>query len=227
MTALPKDSALPLGCLLLLFALSLSGCQSASSSDAAKKDRVFQPANYQGVPSLPADVLRVVVLPTAGDGTIGEETLLSLDPVLLKALNQTRRFECVALPREICARYTRQRAVRSVDVLPYDFFPKIASEYAATAVLFLDITHYQGYAPLALGLRAKLVRLDNRTMLWSFDELYSASQPEVANGARRHWQDTPQLDTPTNLGASAIQSPTRFAAYVAHSAFSTMPQRYR
>lgn len=204
--------------------LVLMGCQSASKSD---KIVYFQPLNYQSVPSIPADVQRVVVLPTASDGSLNEETLNALDGVMLKALNQTRRFECVPISRETCARFTRQRAVRSVDSLPHDFFQRITNEYGASAILFLDITHYTPFPPLALGIRAKLARLDNRTILWSFDEVFSASQPEVSNAAQRFWEKTSQVDTPSNLSTSAIQSPTRFAAYVAFTAFQTLPQRYK
>lgn len=211
----------------MLALLGLAGCQSASKSDSGANARLFQPSNYQGVPSLPSDIQRVVVLPTAGDGLLGEESLQSLDDVIVKALNQTRRFECVPVSREVCARYTRQRSVRSVDMLPYDFFPKLANEYGAGAVLFVDITHYNAYPPLAIGFRSKLVRLDNRTILWSFDETFAANLPEVARAARQFWQETTQTDSPANLGTSALQSPSRFAAYVVHSAFSTLPQRFR
>ena len=224
MVSLARRSVLRSSGLLLPLLFWLAGCQSTPQADTKT---LFQPTNYQSVPSLPLDVQRVVVLPCAADGTVQEESLLALDEVLLKTLNQTRRFECVPLSREACARYTRLRAIRSVDTLPHDFFPRLTAEFGAQAVLFIDITHYVPYAPLGLGLRAKLVRLDNRSILWAFDEIFASNQPAVANAARRFWQETSPVDTPTNLAASGLQSPTRFAAYVAQATFQTLPQRYR
>jgi len=40
------------------------------------------------------------------------------------------------------------------------------------AVLFVDLTVYRAYRPLALGLRGKLARLDEPRVIWTFDNVY-------------------------------------------------------
>jgi len=52
----------------------------------------------------------------------------------------------------------------------------LSREYGADAIMFVDITSLSTYQPLVLGLRAKLASADG-TILWSFDTLFSASDP--------------------------------------------------
>jgi hypothetical protein len=131
----------------------------------------------------------------------------------------------VPLSRPACARLTGARAIRSVETLPHDFLTRLVADYAADAVLFTDVTTYSPYPPLALGLRAKLVRTDNGSILWSFDTIFSATDTSVVNAARRHWLDTAPSGTPADFSITALQSPQRFAAYAASAAFATLPPR--
>ena len=203
----------------------LAGCQTPSEFDSARSGPFFAPNNFQAVARLPVEIRRVVVLPVADDGRIPEDTLDNLDTVLQTSLGRAQRFELVPLSRPVCARLAGARAIRSVDALPHDFLTRLIADYAADAVLFVDVTSYSPYPPLALGLRAKLVRTDNGSILWSFDTIFSATDPAVANAARRHWLDTAPAGTPADFSVTALQSPQRFAAYAASAAFATLPPR--
>jgi hypothetical protein len=203
----------------------LAGCRTPSEFDRARTGPFFSPTNFQAAARMPVEIRRVVLLPVADDGRLPEDTLDNLDTVLQTALGHAQRFELVALSRPVCARLTGTRAIRSVDALPHDFFARLIADYAADAVLFVDVTSYSAYPPLALGLRAKLVRTDNQSILWAFDTIFSATDPTVANAARRHWLDTAPPGTPADFSTTALQSPHRFAAYAATAAFATLPPR--
>ncbi len=193
--------------------------------DTARSGPFFQARNFQAVAALPAQVRRVVVLPVADDGKLLESSLNTLDSVVMEALTKTQRFECVPVSRDDFFQFAKSRAVRSVDVLPYDFFPKLAAHFGAEAVLFVDITNYSPYAPLTIGIRAKLARLDDRSLLWSIDQTFSAADPSVANSARRHWIETQVLGSPTDLSQTVLQTPSRFASYAFSASFATLPAR--
>jgi hypothetical protein len=165
------------------------------------------------------------VLPIADGGKLTEEMLLTLDQTLFQAATQSQRFECVQVSREACARLSGSRALLSTDPLPYDLFSRLATLYAADAILFVDVTDYQAYPPLSLGVRAKLARLDDRSYLWTFDQVFSAAVPAVANAARRHWLGIQPPGTPGDMSANVLQSPIRFAAYAFSASFGTMPPR--
>jgi hypothetical protein len=63
-------------------------------------------------------------------------------------------------------------------------------------------------------------------LVWSFDEIVSAESPEVVNGVRRFYYRTDSHSgPPMDMSATALQSPGRYAAYVADAMFQTLPPR--
>lgn len=163
-----------LGVAALLFA---GGCASVGSRHrAAKRDTVFVPANFTGVPRLPATLRRVVLLPVGGTAGVPAEALASFDPVMAVELQRTARFEVVIADSAALVRLCDRPRVLSVDALPPGFLSLLAREYDADAVMFVDITALSSYQPLSLGLRAKLAATDG-TILWAFDTLFATSDP--------------------------------------------------
>jgi hypothetical protein len=59
--------------------------------------------------------------------------------------------------------------------------------------------------------------------VWSFDTVFPADEPAVANAARRHFLTSDRGGMPVDTTAGALQSPTRFAGYAAATMFSTLP----
>lgn len=201
---------------------SFSGCVQPALTDAARQGPFFTPTNYVGEPTL-GGLRRVVLLPIYSGTVAPAESAAALDPVMLSALQQENRFEVVTLSREDCVRRFHAEALSSAGALPHDFLPVLKREFAADAVLFVDVTTFQAYRPLVLGLRAKLATLDGTRLVWTFDQVFSADDPMVANAARNFFLGADRHGVPADLTRAALQSPGRFAAYAAATMFATLP----
>jgi hypothetical protein len=95
-------------------------------------------------------------------------------------------------------------------------------DFAADAVLFVDLTVFHAYKPLALGLRAKLATTQGSRLVWSFDNLFASDDPAVANSARHHFIDRDR-SVPADLTPTVLMSPSRFAEYAATAMWATLP----
>lgn len=181
----------------------------------------FAPTNFSGEPFL-GGVRRVVLLPVNGGAAATEESAAAFDEVMRTALQRQNRFEVVVLSRAECLRRFRSESLSSAGALPRDLLPVLKKEFVADAVMFVDLTVYKAYRPIELGLRAKLASIDGARLIWTFDTIFSASDPAVANSARRHFRAAP-TGVPADLTAAVLQSPTRFGQYAAGAMFDTLP----
>jgi hypothetical protein len=200
-----------------------AGCQSPVIADPAKTGPFFQPSNHAGDLALPPTLRRVVLLPVAGGERAPREATAVLDGVFATELQRQNRFEVVILDRSDCRRRFGAEEFSSAAALPRDFLPKIRREYAADAVLWVDVTAYSSYRPLILGIRAKLATITETRLLWTFDTVFSADDPAVANAARHHFIDQTHTAVPADLTPAVLQSPSKFATYVAAATFATLP----
>jgi hypothetical protein len=212
--------------ILGLVALGLAGGCAATSSiiDPVTFGPFFKAKNFSGVPRLPAKLQRVVLLPVAGTPGAPAETLASFDQIMLAELQSQARFEVVVADPAALARLCDRPRLLSSEALPPNFLSLLSREYGADAIMFVDITSLSTYQPLVLGLRAKLASADG-TILWSFDTLFSASEPAVANSARRHDRQRHPSSDPGDMSFTVLRSPLRFADYAAAAAFATLPPR--
>ena len=208
------------GCALMLF---VAGCQTPAFNDPARTGPFFQPVNHAGDPVLEPTLRRVVLLPVYGGALADGETAAGLDTIFATELQKKNRFEVVVLSRAESRRRFGADEFSSVAALPFGFLAKLKREYAADAVLWVDLTAYRAYRPLTLGVRAKLATVESTRLVWTFDTVFSAEDPAVANAARRHFVDQTHTAVPADLTRSALQSPRRFAAYVASATFATLP----
>ena len=214
--------------LLPILALALlAGCDSLPSRDSARLGPFFTPTNVYAAPQLPANIRRVAIMPVGSSAGLSEDTLDQLDASVMRSLNQVQRFESVPVTRSECDRITGHRFVLSTDKLPYDFVKRIVDKTGADAVLFVDITHYSPYPPQTIDIRSKLARLDDKSILWSIDQTYSATDPRVVNSVRRQWYATEPPGTPDDMSLNALDSPSRFADYAFTASFATLPPRKR
>ncbi len=200
----------------------LAGCMSPAINDPARVGPFFEPKNVAHDPTL-GGIRRVVLLPVYGGSTASEESVVSMDPLFRQALQQQNRFEIVTLSRSDCQRRFGTTAIASTSPLPHDFFATLRQVYAADAVMFVDITVYHPYHPLALGIRSKLASVANMRLVWTFDNVYSADNPLVASGARHYFLESEHQDVPGDLTPAVLESPGRFAAYAAYTTFATLP----
>jgi hypothetical protein len=199
----------------------LSGCAHPGLRDTARTGPFFAPSNHIGDPSL-GGIRRVVVLPLWVAADTPPESAEQLDPVVVAELQKQNRFEVVTLSRAECRVRFRSEALLSSSALPHDLLGIMQREFAADAVLFVDLTVFHAYKPLGLGLRAKLVTTQQPKLVWSFDNIFSADDPAVANSARHHFIDHDR-SVPADLTSAVLLSPSRFAEYAAHAMFNTLP----
>lgn len=199
------------------------GCAHPHSvADAARLGPFFAPGNFSGDPHL-GILRRVVVMPVwAGGPGAAPESVAALDEVVLASLQRQNRFEIVTFSRDECRRRYLADALASSGELPADLLETLRRDYAADAVLFVDATVYKAYKPLALGLRAKLAAIDGSRLLWTFDQLFAADDPAVANAARRHFIGRDR-SAPADLTGAVLLSPSKFAAYATTAMFATLP----
>ena len=211
------------GAVLLLAA----GCVSTREGimDDLRETQYFTPASFSAEPRLPASLRRVLLLPVCGGTLMSSETAGTLEEVFAAELQRQLRFEVVRLSRAECQRRFGAPEFSSVAALPHDFLPVLGREFGADAVLFVDLTAYRAYRPLALGVRAKLATVAQTRLVWSFDEIFSADNPAVSNSVRRYFAATDPSGAPMNAGHGALQSPGKFATYVAAATFNTLPPR--
>lgn len=210
----------------LLVALLFGGCEiTPDLNDPVRFGPFYAPRNFAGEKRMPADVRRVLVLPVALGGLGPEETATTLDGAVTQALQAGQRFEVVPLPRAELRRLFGAPEIPSTAALPHGMLDELAKRFAVDAVLFTDITVYQPYRPQAIGLRCKLATTREVRLIWTFDEVISASDPAVANSARRQPFVEAQGRSPVDLSPATLLSPSRFAAFAADEMFRTLPPR--
>lgn len=209
----------------LLVVAALAGCQSMPLYDGARSGPFYRPPNVQGAPKLPETVRRIALLPSAAQFPVTEETLTRIDQSLALGLSHAARAEVTPVTRDQLAYLTGARQWLSTAVLPSNFLSKIDGATGADAVLLIDIIDYSPYPPLRIGIRAKLVQFSTGQVLWAFDNLFDASNPEVTNAARRYHSQGDPVKNPADLSSTILQNPTRFAAYVGAATFATLPPR--
>lgn len=210
----------------LLAAVFLGGCSGTREwlEPVAVEPR-HTPVNHLGEVRLPPGLRRVALLPAWSGGLIVPEARAELDRTFSDALQRSMRFEVVPVPREWCRRHFGLEDFSGSAALPHDLLSRIATEFGADGVLFIDVTSYRDFRPLSLGVRAKLATVQEPRLIWSFDEQLTAADPGVANSALADARARRSSDLPVDLSAGALQSPSRFAGYVAASVFETLPPR--
>ena len=219
------SSFVPAALLLALMATVFSGCESEMPANPLAKVPMYTPHNFSGDPNLPLAMKRVVLLPVAGSDVTSPETAAELDPVFAQALGQQVRFEVVTLSREECLRRFGREAISSASALPPDMLKSLGHDFGAQGVMFVDLTAFEAYRPLQLGIRAKLAYVEDSRLVWAFDEVFSADNPAVANSVRRFYSSNSPTDIPMDNSSSAFISPAKYAGYVADTVFKTLPRR--
>lgn len=212
--------------LLIAAGLSLlAGCQHSDLFDPARHGPFYMPRNHVGEFSL-GTIRRVVLLPVHGGTLASGETVAALDASVVSALQQENRFEVVPVSRAECQQKFGVRDLASSSALPRGLLARLQEDYAADAVMFVDLTTFSPYRPLTVGFRAKLASIDGTRLVWTFDDVFSSEDPAVVNSVRRHYRTSDRGGIPVDLSPGVLQSPTRFAGYAAATMFSTLPPVY-
>ncbi len=203
-----------------------TGCVNPALDDPARNGPFYTPRNHAGDVVMPAGIRRVLLLPVYGGSLAEPESAATLDDAVLTALQKQNRFEVVFLAREDALRRFGSAEFSSTGALPHGLLQTLRDSYACDAVLFVDVTAYKPYRPQVLGFRAKLAQVDDMRLVWNFDEVVSADSPEVINSVRRYYyRKDPRSGPPMDISAATLQSPGKFASYVADVMFQTLPVR--
>ncbi len=201
-----------------------TGCESVPDRLAVDPlTPSYKPTNVAGPDLLPIDVRRVALLPAWSGRPLDAHSRDNINQAFTVALTRAARFETIPVTATDLQTWVKVPAVGSTSALPANLFSVLREQLGADAVLFVDVTHYSPYPPLAIGLRTRLIRLSDGADLWATDELFDAARAGTAAGARRH-----QLlgeSTPADLSPTALQSPARFVSYAADTLVATLPAR--
>ncbi len=140
---------------------------------------------FVSAPQLPATLKRVVVLPLACNAISGDlyNGCQMLDPVLKAGLIKTGRFEVVGITPDELRNCTGKLSWLGDEVLPSNFFSSLKNYNGCDGVMFCQLTTLRSNEPLAIGWRLKLVDATTGKTLWAADEVFDASDMDVAKDA--------------------------------------------
>lgn len=209
----------------LLVACALLAGAAAAPAGIFPAD--YRPQNIFAYPAkLSPDLLRVAVLPLAAEGRDADlpEGCDVLNPILRDELVKTKKFEVVAVSPEVLRHRTGQPAWTGAETLPADLLESLRRVYGCDAVLFAELTAFRAYAPLAVGWRLKLVDARSGQTLWAADEIFDASRPAVAGGAKHFQRRAPLAGGPADDWAM-LNSPRQFGRFSAAAVLACLPER--
>lgn len=205
--------------LLAVLALAMNGCETAKIVCGHSQPPLpsFH-AEGEGIP-----MRRVAVLPLYYDlQSLG--SLQDMDVAFNAELTRTSLFEVVPISRAELETHFGQRQFSSVEVLPGDLLLRLRAAYGVDGVLFIDVTHYSPYRPIAIGVRAKLVDVNSGQIRWAFDHLFDSGLPATGDAAKRYYLSNNRKDNelPMDEGGAILQSPARFSKYAAYETFRSL-----
>lgn len=209
-----------------LLAGAVAGCSTLDRDWDRPLGKPYKPGNYVSAGPIPSSVRRVGVLPIHSK-TWTATDLAALELAFGAELGKVERFETMPIAREALAARFQKASFLSSASLPAEFLGRLRADFGLDAILFLDLTHYSPYQPISIGVRSKLVSLHDGGILWSIDSVFDSSQPNVAIAARQYHEDRSRPAYPLENTSGILQSPARYAKYVANAVFETLPARER
>ena len=121
--------------------------------------------------------------------------------------------------------YFGTERVSSSGELPESFLRTLEDRTNANGVLFVDLHSYRPYRPMSLGVRAKLVDIKTGEFMWAIDETIDSGEASVMVAANLYQRGNHVQALSEKTSSSILQSPRLFSKFVAHTLFSTLPNR--
>ena len=205
----------------------LTGCMSQRKNSVPREayQSKYTPRNVAGLPKIPAEVRRVVVLPIYWGRDADSDFVADLDVIFQLALQRTNAFEIVPVSRAQMYKLFGTYQLSSVQILPDNLLKVLKDQYAADAVMFLDLTVNRPYRPISIGVRARLVQMDGRAMIWAIDAIFDSADPAVARAALDFSNRSTFNRYPVDSTGGILMSPRAFAGFAADTMFGTLPPR--
>ncbi len=200
------------------------GCGHMKQKVEVMKIKPFQPTNVYTMGRLAGQITRVAVLPVYYK--LDTAPFLSfVDENFHTEISRQGRFEVRAITRKEMKYHFGKEQYNIVDDLPEDFLAKLQKEFRVDAVLLTDLTNYEPYRPLRMGVRCKLVELSSAEVFWAFDTTFNGGDRSVQLAVER-FQNFLDMNVSKGHGVpGTLQSPRQFSKYVANAVYSTLPQR--
>ncbi len=208
------------GCL----AFALSGCKSANALNSkfdttvGKKHTI---TNVHEVKTFPAHLRRVALLPLY-KGRYDHIDMTVIEENFIQELGKLNLFELVPIQPEEMRELFGVERYSSVEILPTKLLSKLHEVYAIDGVMLLDMTYFNAYQPVGMGVRAKLLDGHTGELVWAADEVFDASNPAVSNAARKYFQTKSTTEYPLQRTTTVLHSTARFSKYVAYALFDTI-----
>lgn len=202
----------------------MTGCASTKSAWDLSRVTPFEPTNFSAPGPLPQTVRRVAVLPMHTDRW-NHDDVEAVERAFVRELNQFNRFEVIPVARASMVAQFGIESYSSSAALPADFLQQVSTKLGVDAVLFTDLTNFSPYQPISIGVRTRLVSAVDGTALWSFDAVFDGARPDVQAAVSRYHDALSRPAYPLEDPAAIMQSPSRFAKYVAHATYETIPSR--
>lgn len=210
--------------LLGIVMIAFAGCESNSRQLREAEEAVARPYQSESFSQTNGlfHVRRVVVMPLFTARELDPETKHRLDEIWSTAFQRANAFETVPLSRDELESISGARQWDSTRQLPADLLREAARRSGADAVVFCDLTVWQPYKPMVIGLRAKIA--DNATgrVLWVFDDVFDAGNQNVFAAAAAYQRELARPDFPLGTGSNLAHSPSRFFQYCAWAAVRTI-----
>ncbi len=238
---------------LVCLAIILGGCNSLRHLPTSVQDigPVYKPSNiYLRAATIPGEIRRVAILPvtTTTENTFLQSGAEALEATVLAELIKTKRFEVIPVTREHLMEWSGRIGWRVDERLPQDIFKKIRQATGCDAVLFVQLTRYHPYQPLAIGWKLSLIQTASRSILytsdaatavsgseplaqiqsqifWSADEILDAGDPTIARASRAYYADHLSNEAPAADVSTMASSPARFGQYSLFTLLATLPER--
>ncbi len=208
-------------CLLLL---TLAGCKTANSLNSRFDTTVgskHKVTNVHEVKAFPAHLRRVALLPMY-KGRYDHIDMELIESNFVQELGKLNLFEIVPIETKQMDELFGVERYSSVEILPTKLLSKLHEIYAIDGVMLIDVTYYNAYQPVGMGVRAKLLDGHSGELVWAADETFDGAEPAVSNAARKYFQTKSTTEYPLQRTQTVLHSTARFSKYVAHALFDTI-----
>ncbi len=224
MKRLPLASAISRAGLAMAMLAILGGCKTLNTYNS-RHDTTFgakrQVQNVYQTAPLPEHLRRVALLPMHR-GHYNHVDMELIQESFVQELAKRNLFELVFVDDESMLTLFGSPSFSSVEVLPTKLISRLHSVYGIDGVMLIDVSYFNAYQPVGLGIRVKLLDGHTGEIIWAADEVFDSAEPAVSNAARKYFQRKSVNQFPLQKTQTVLHSPLRFSKYVAEAIFSTV-----
>ena len=209
---------------LTFFIFTSSSCRKFEQEKIIAGAEPYKPTNLYPVERLPTYFNRLAVMPCYHP--VPSSPVLTFgDDVFVKEMSKFGVFEPISVSTKFCKDFFGKERLSSSETLPENFLKILVEKFGANGVLFIDLHSFKAYRPLSLGVRAKLVDLKSGEFMWAIDETIDSGEASVMVAANLYQRGNHVQALSEKTSSSILQSPRLFSKFVAHTLFSTLPNR--